>query len=348
MGRVSAAHGGKETFFNKLGEKLPLNLNDVHAFQLAEEHGWQAQWLLPKKGPRGRRASTAAAPPAGQQTLTGMIASNASSTTPTTTTTASETPSDAAQSTPTRPSTAGASSPATVEVQSSPSPTALPFLFAPPAGTTVAARTTPRVVSSGAGAKAGGHVNQPAPPPARPVTVQSGPPPAPAALQGGPPPAPAAMPSGPPPAPAAMPSGPLAAASEAMPSGPPPAPMSGDGGNVAVESGTTRSKAGAMAPPQVPQCQICFNPLRDAPVDALPCAHTFHQHCIREWRQIHHLTPDSCPNMCHRSVHLVSEGDLVEPHPIQMGPGEDELDHDIEMEPDAEPDELDMDDSQIM
>ena len=130
MGRVSAAHGGKETFFNKLGEKLPLNLNDVHVFQLAEEHGWQAQWLLPKKGPRGRRASTAAAPPAGQQTLTGMIASNASSTTPTTTTTASETPSDAAQSTPTRPSTAGASSPATVEVQSSPSPTALPCLFA--------------------------------------------------------------------------------------------------------------------------------------------------------------------------------------------------------------------------
>ena len=37
--------------------------------------------------------------------------------------------------------------------------------------------------------------------------------------------------------------------------------------NVAVESGTTRSKAGAMAPPPVPQCQICFNPLRDAPVD---------------------------------------------------------------------------------
>ena len=262
MGRVSAAHGGKETFFNKLGEKLPLNLNDVHVFQLAEEHGWQAQWLQPKKGPRGRRASAAAAPPAGQQTLTGMISSNASSTTPTTTTTASETPSDAAQTTPTRPSTAaGASSPATVEVQSSPSPTALPFLFAPPEGTT---RTTPRVVSSGAAAKAGGHVNQPAPPPARlsvsPVIAQSGPPPAPAAMQGGPPPAPAAMPSGPPP------TGPPAAAPAAMPSGPPPAPMSGDGGNVAVESGTTRSKAGAMAPPPpVPQCQICFNPLRDAP-----------------------------------------------------------------------------------
>ena len=54
--------------------------------------------------------------------------------------------------------------------------------------------------------------------------------------------------------------------------------------------------------------------------------------------------------MCHRSVHLVSEGDLVEPGANQMAPGGGDLDHDIEMEPGEEPgvDELDVDDSQIM
>lgn len=53
--RVCAAFGGADVFKKGFLEKLPLNLNDTHVVTIAQEYGWQDQWMAKAEKKRGRQ-----------------------------------------------------------------------------------------------------------------------------------------------------------------------------------------------------------------------------------------------------------------------------------------------------
>ena len=53
--RVCAAFGGADVVKKGFLEKLPLNLNDTHVVTIAQEYGWQDQWMAKAEKKRGRQ-----------------------------------------------------------------------------------------------------------------------------------------------------------------------------------------------------------------------------------------------------------------------------------------------------
>ena len=53
--RVCVAFGGADVFKKGFLEKLPLNLNDTHVVTIAQEYGWQDQWMAKAEKKRGRQ-----------------------------------------------------------------------------------------------------------------------------------------------------------------------------------------------------------------------------------------------------------------------------------------------------
>lgn len=93
-----------------------------------------------------------------------------------------------------------------------------------------------------------------------------------------------------------------AAGSEMVPAG-----TAGDDG-VVVAGGAAAAvppdgASGHVAPSDLPECVICQDHIHPGSetITIHPCGHTFHQHCVLEWREVSGVADHQCPYHCENS-----------------------------------------------
>lgn len=98
-----------------------------------------------------------------------------------------------------------------------------------------------------------------------------------------------------------------------------------DGRSDVPHPAPTGPETSANGGSDVPHCVICHEDmLVTQPRIALPCGHTFHEHCIVEWRVLCHKSDEECPMRCHLSMQAAvnpdDSGDVI---PDDVNPSDD-------------------------